>query len=310
MIDTPIFILGSGRCGSTLLQRTLNSYADITIWGEHNGVLAEIADAFFALLDRNDPTWPNVLRPRDVKLETTLDLTALKSPEKWQALMNGFDEDDVVDHFRKLVKGLLTHPTMAASDLWGFKEIRYGRDDRVIEFLQCLFPRAHFVFLVRNGLDTVASKAATFYTRKGPKRKPGVSVRIARASIAWRKQYQTFWDWHLSGKLNSHWLIFEELVDSLDSLAPVVAELSKDIGPEQRRVLTMSEGRGAAKVAGALDERWNFLSYPQLVLAQWLLGDMNSALGYQTPESVRWIPRLRRVFTRRPDRAAKGSVTQ
>lgn len=35
----PIFLLGTGRCGSTFLQRSLSSLESIWIWGEHDGLL-------------------------------------------------------------------------------------------------------------------------------------------------------------------------------------------------------------------------------------------------------------------------------
>ena len=43
----PIFLLGSGRSGTTLLQKILNSADDVMIWGEHGGFLKPIARAYF-----------------------------------------------------------------------------------------------------------------------------------------------------------------------------------------------------------------------------------------------------------------------
>ena len=70
MTDTPIFIFSSGRCGSTLMQRILNSYTDITVWGEHNGFLLDIAEAFFMLLDKRNDRYPKVLKPNDFQLNS------------------------------------------------------------------------------------------------------------------------------------------------------------------------------------------------------------------------------------------------
>ena len=41
---------------------------------------------------------------------------------------------------------------------WGFKEIRYGLDDRVPEMLADLYPDGRFVFIVRHPVDVIASK--------------------------------------------------------------------------------------------------------------------------------------------------------
>jgi hypothetical protein len=37
----PIFLLGTGRCGSTLLQKILNSVDNVMIYGEHGGFLRQ-----------------------------------------------------------------------------------------------------------------------------------------------------------------------------------------------------------------------------------------------------------------------------
>jgi len=298
MIDTPVFILSSGRCGSTLMQRTLNSYADITIWGEHNGFLRDMANGFFSLLGEHKEAQPRVLKSDKIALHTSEDLARFTAADKWQGLMNCFDEQDVVNHFRTLVRSMLVLPVMEQGHIWGFKEIRYGLDDRVIEFLHRLFPQAHFVFLVRNGLNTIASKAVKFYTGEGRRNKLGVTASISRGSMAWRKQYLQFRNWHGSGILNSHWIAFEDLIQSVDVLAPLLSDLGKEIGDEQRSVLAMTEGRGASNVSGGVNDRSRFLNYPQLVLAQWSLGDLNAALGYPTPLSVGWVASLRKLLGR------------
>jgi hypothetical protein len=50
--ESPVLIFASGqRCGSTLLQRFLSSHPDITIWGEHDGVLTQFMANFDRLYD-------------------------------------------------------------------------------------------------------------------------------------------------------------------------------------------------------------------------------------------------------------------
>src|SRR5215468_7019722 len=49
--NAPIFILATGhRCGSTLIQRLLNSHRDILIWGEQRGHLNQFLPEYRALL--------------------------------------------------------------------------------------------------------------------------------------------------------------------------------------------------------------------------------------------------------------------
>src|ERR1041385_4274275 len=50
--ERPIFLLASGhRCGSTLVQRLLNSHPDILIWGEQNDYLNSFVWLFQELVE-------------------------------------------------------------------------------------------------------------------------------------------------------------------------------------------------------------------------------------------------------------------
>ena len=46
MSGTPVFLVGTGRSGTTLVQRLLNSYSDTLIWGEHAGFLQQYSEAY------------------------------------------------------------------------------------------------------------------------------------------------------------------------------------------------------------------------------------------------------------------------
>jgi hypothetical protein len=228
-------------------------------------------------------------------LETPEQLEQLKAPEAWQGLMNGFTVAEVTDHFRWLLCNVFRHRAMADGSVWGFKEIRYGRDDRVLEFLQRLFPDARFIFVVRDGLNTVASKAERFYSPRHQRHGLAMNRRIASAAIAWREQYRQLYQLHNSGTINSHWVQYERLTADIGHLAPLMQQLGKTIDDEQRRVLAMPEGRGAMKDESAINERYRYLNPLQLAVTQWLLGEMNEALGYDTPASLRWLTSSRRM---------------
>lgn len=156
----PIFILGSGRSGSTLLQRALNVHSDIVIFGEHQGFLGPIANAYYSLKMhpdvRNYIYGPGALPPSIVMHE----LSDYKADICW---INNFTETDVDKHFRSLLLGLLAKDVDIEDKHWGFKEIRYNVNHRVIWFLTQMFPSAKFVVLTRHPVDTISSAVIAWH---------------------------------------------------------------------------------------------------------------------------------------------------
>lgn len=304
----PLFILSSGRSGSTLLQRVLNSYDQITIWGEHAGFLTPLAESYFRLLE--NPGSREYLFPgtTDKPLCSLADLVERKDPRHWQAWINFVTPADVATFFRHHVESFLRHPVMASDHVWGFKEIRYGGRDRVIEFLRELFPDAVFVFLCRNALSTLASQRQTFHgtTRLG---RFVPSKRFLEACRAWREQNQALHGWHRSGKLHSHWLRFEDLAaDGERALRPLLDVLGLEFGERQRMVFELDEGRGSRKPQTEVVDRWRNLGWLPLLAAEALVGEVNAALGYESPRAIRWArPLLRRWPARGVPHAARAA---
>jgi hypothetical protein len=292
-----LFILSSGRSGSTLLQRVLNTYDDVTIWGEHAGFLAPTAEAYFRLIE--NPGSREFLFPGSAgrPIENLAQLAERKDPRQWQAWVNSFTPDDAATFFRRHVESFLKLPLMDDGHVWGFKEIRYGRGDRVIEFLATLYPRAVFVFLGRHALSTLASQFKAFQ-RGGRLGRLWPRRGLIDACRKWKLQNQTLLDWHRSGRLRSFWIPFEELSQGGAALAPLLAELGKKLGPEQEAVFGLDEGRGSAfGSSNGLDQRWKTFGYLPLAVAEAIVGEVNASLGYEAPPSLRWLGKLRRRGT-------------
>jgi hypothetical protein len=298
----PIFLLSNARSGSTLVQRILNTYPDITIWGEHGGCLRLAAEQYFALLE--DPgNQRNIFATRpDQSALSAEQVLKEKDPKNWQAWMNWFSPGDVKEIFRSHVCSLFRPPWMDENNTWGFKEIRYGLDDRVIEFLAQLFPDAIFIFLVRNGFDQLASSLKTFHSR-GAKTfllsrfvpRPSLVKRCWR----WAARYRTYKHWHESGKLNSFWISFEDLISGKPVLEPVLAAAGKSFGDEQRQTLTMPEGRGSSFADDSnIDSRGQLFGFLPLALADCILGNVNDDLGYSSPPGIKWLSLVRRNLRR------------
>ena len=145
--DEPLFLLSAGwRSGSTLVQRLVNSGADYFLWGEpysRADLVPRLADSLRPITD----AWPrpdDVLHKHDGALE-----------DRWTANLHP-DLETLLESHRALLRTLCAPPPGSPPDSgWGFKEVRLAADHAL--YLNLLFPRAKFVFLVRDPLDAYAS---------------------------------------------------------------------------------------------------------------------------------------------------------
>lgn len=153
--DAPIFVVGTGRCGSTYVQTALSRTQDIWVWGEHAGLLRGLLR--WAQDTRADPNlnrfvYPFAAQDPEARLHGRAFL-----PDWDLSWLNSLGIEDVAHVEREAVLSLFAHKLPAGKRRWGFKEIRYTADDGVLERLMELFPRARVVHLLRHPEDTVES---------------------------------------------------------------------------------------------------------------------------------------------------------
>jgi hypothetical protein len=263
----PLFVLGGHRGGTTLLQRVLNSYDDVAIFGEHEGVLTPIADAYFRGVDSEQMF-------ADVRAERASD-----PRNDWQAWMSAVDRASWDASFRTLVTSLFRPARAEGLRHWGFKEIRYGTTpgDRAFDLLATLFPDASVAFIVRNPFNMLASAHSR---PEGPRSIADV-VRVC-GRIATR--FESFRRWHASGRVRSHWVVYEELAREAGGVHELVADLGHTIGPAQREVIAAEGGgRGSSFHDADVNERWRRLPAAWLAVARERLEPIATALGYAPP---------------------------
>jgi Sulfotransferase family len=184
-LDRPVFIAGSGRCGSTLLQSILNTNPDFLIWGEHNGFLRQIAAAYY---QAKHPRFPDHL-----SLGAAARIERLREARRWPAWDNLCGEAEFRERFQTLVRSFFADPEGRASR-WGFKEIRYPRDsrDRTFPFLFDCFPEARLVILVREPCATIFSMLSRWAFSEQRPREIGseeLDLQILAAAKSWHAQY-------------------------------------------------------------------------------------------------------------------------
>lgn len=147
----PVFVLGGGqRCGSTLIQRLLIASGHIWCWGEHGGLIRQLADADYkmrrwklgadrdqlAAFDQGRSIWIPNMTP---------------ALPWWETSLRSF-----------IVQWLGAGAARRGYRRWGFKEVRYSADE--LAWLRELFPECQVVVIVRNPEDCLRSvKAQDWY---------------------------------------------------------------------------------------------------------------------------------------------------
>ncbi len=266
----PVFVFGAHRSGTTLLQRVLNSYDDVLVWGEHAGFLRPLGEAFWAGWES-----PSLFGDR----KPLADILADSEPfADWQAWMNWFSREDWIAAFRRDIESLLLPGGLPGKRFWGFKEIRYMArpGERTLEFLATLYPDAVFVFIVRNAFNSIASNRAT---PEGAR-----SLRaLKRVCDGWTRRYRAYRDWHRAGRTRSFWIVYEELIEGRGEIRALLAALGKEFGDRQRAVLESSGGRRSSFATEDYNARWAALPRAWLGVVAASVGALNAELGYPTP---------------------------
>jgi len=183
--DRPVIIVGSGRCGSTLLQSVLNSNPEFLIWGEHNGFLRRIAAAYY---DAAHPRFPD-----KSDLDGEHRIKRLRDGRRWPAWDNLCGEAEFLEQFRAFVRSFFADPTGRATR-WGFKEIRYARDgqDHTLRLMFDCFPQTRLIVLIREPAPTIfsmLSRWAFAENRHGDIQTDELDQRILAAADSWNVQY-------------------------------------------------------------------------------------------------------------------------
>lgn len=153
-MKAPIFLFGSGRCGSTLVQRAINAHPEIVMYGEHEGFLGPVANSYHKLMRTKDV---DRFVFGDEAVDPELIQGAIKDSNVDICWINNFTRDDVVREHRSLVLNLLAKGLDLDAVHWGFKEIRYRKGQHTLWFLREMFPECKFIILLRHPLDTIVS---------------------------------------------------------------------------------------------------------------------------------------------------------
>lgn len=227
-IERPLFLLGTGRCGSTFWQTLLCRTADVWIWGEHAGMLRPLANVRRLLRGceafRMHAGRP--VTPADFESPTTDESPRL-------AWANGFDAAVVDDALRDLVVGLMTRGLPAGKRRWGFKEIQYGDADHTPEFLLDLFPGATIVHTLRAPRPTLESAMRAWY-RAELERAVGDPTDARAAYVEQARRWEAITRRLLDLAESTGRVVrvrIEDVAAGREALQPVIGRLPPDLHP-------------------------------------------------------------------------------
>ena len=258
-IPTPLLLLGSSRSGTTLFQRILNSYDDVIIWGEHSGFLRQLSDSYFHLKDSSSMDEFSFPQARGNRV----DIGEYKNPKQWQAWNNWFTKNDIKDAFKEFTESFFLSQWGSGLNFWGFKEIRYGEDDRVIDYFMELIPSTKVVVIFRNPLNVIESQLSSFMDIDGrfaKLRKIILIPKIIRMCLIWNKKNRNFLKYFRAYPENVYIFPFERLIEDPKNLESILIKVGLNPTRTQIDILNLKEGRGSAfenqEKANDTNSRW------------------------------------------------------
>lgn len=155
--EKPIFILTTGRTGSTFLQRILNCSNDILIWGEHGGFIRGLKESYYSFTDQRKKFIDECEKYKHLLLSGNCELNR-KNEMSFQ-WCNHFETANIEEYFRSFIQSFFID-NESIKTRWGFKELLYGKQEKV--FLKKLWPNSKFLYLIRDPSDILKSKYKAF----------------------------------------------------------------------------------------------------------------------------------------------------
>lgn len=216
------FLLGTGRCGSTLAQRLLNASPQALIWGEHEGFLEPIARAYFRVLQSKNLDQAVFQQPGRFSISRIVNNKEAISQSNisW---MNDFDQSSLKLNFREFIESIFCSRLPPSISCWGFKEIRYGgySNDPSLDMLIELFPESRNLIITRHPFDTVISMITAWNSNLVDTSKDNKNIdklrELAQTYLRkWSAQNQKLLDYVHRFPDNFMWIRYEDFSNKFD----------------------------------------------------------------------------------------------
>lgn len=156
-VDAPVFVISTGRSGSTLVQRLLNCHDELVVWGEHFGFLNGLIQSYMRMARPDQRLYPKTADSNGGPALMLPTLTDPAAPIEW---VNPWSLEEFQEQVRSFAANYFGG-RLQPDQRWGFKEIRYNNEPALVGLSQ-LFPRGRFVFVQRNPVEVARSKILAF----------------------------------------------------------------------------------------------------------------------------------------------------
>jgi hypothetical protein len=142
-MDKIVLICATGRSGSTTMQRIINSVPNSNICGENFGAINSLLEFYKRIKTTTFDFVPGHLRPASYE-----DIISKDVKPSWY---NSYNFQQTVSMIKILIASLFKNKE--ATNVWGFKEIRYDNGDiKYLKEFKELFPQTKVIIQVRGNI--------------------------------------------------------------------------------------------------------------------------------------------------------------
>ena len=142
-MDKIILICATGRSGSTTMQRIINSVPNSNICGENFGAINSLLEFYKRIKTTTFDYVPGHLRPASYE-----DIISKDVKPSWY---NSYNFQQTVSMIKILIASLFKNTS--ATNMWGFKEIRYDNGDiKYLKEFKELFPQTKVIIQIRGNI--------------------------------------------------------------------------------------------------------------------------------------------------------------
>ena len=142
-MDKIVLICATGRSGSTTMQRIVNSVPNSNICGENFGAINSLLEFYKRIKTTTFDFVPGHLRPASYE-----DIISKDVKPSWY---NSYNFQQTVSMIKMLIASLFKNKE--ATNMWGFKEIRYDNGDiKYLKEFKELFPQTKVIIQVRGNI--------------------------------------------------------------------------------------------------------------------------------------------------------------